>query len=77
MKYTLEGKPIGHKVPHKQVPGKIHWGCRSTETFILKSWKELGIDIDIDEMDAGTRASMDGQVPVGTIFIEWIYKSGN
>ncbi|HHR6036639.1 TPA: hypothetical protein ACS70C_000994 [Providencia alcalifaciens] len=72
LKYSLEGKPIGHKIPYKQGPGKIHWGCRSTETFILKSWRELGIDID--EMDEGTRASMNGQVPVNTTFLDWIQR---
>ncbi|MTC21825.1 MULTISPECIES: hypothetical protein [unclassified Providencia] len=72
LKYTLEGKPIGHKIPYKQGPGKIHWGCRSTETLVTKSWRELGIDLD--EMDAGTRASMDGQVPTNTTFIEWIQR---
>jgi hypothetical protein len=30
-----------------------HFCCRSTETLILKSWRELGIDID--EMDEGPR----------------------
>lgn len=72
LKYTLEGKPIGHKVPYLQGPGKIHWNCRSTETWITKSWRQLGIDVD--EMDEGTRASMDGQIPVGTTFLEWIQR---
>ncbi|MDR5611323.1 MULTISPECIES: phage minor head protein [unclassified Arsenophonus] len=72
LRYTLEGKPIGHKVPYLQGPGKIHWNCRSTETWITKSWRELGIDVD--EMNEGTRASMDGQIPVGTTFLEWIQR---
>lgn len=70
LRYTLENKPIGHKVPYLQGPGKIHFCCRSTETLILKSWRELGIDID--EMDEGTRASMDGQVPAKTTYLEWL-----
>ncbi|MFS1564192.1 MAG: phage minor head protein [Candidatus Arsenophonus phytopathogenicus] len=72
LKYTLEGKPIGHRVPYLQGPGKIHWNCRSTETWITKSWRQLGIDVD--EIDEGTRASMDGQIPVGTTFLEWIQR---
>ncbi|PHM69019.1 hypothetical protein [Xenorhabdus kozodoii] len=72
LRYTLEGKPIGHKIPYKQGPGKIHFNCRSTETLVTKSWRELGIDLD--EMDAGTRASMDGQVPENTTFLEWIQR---
>lgn len=70
LKYTLEGKPIGHKIPYLQGPGKIHFNCRSTETLVTKSWRELGIDLD--EMDIGTRASMDGQVPADTTYLEWI-----
>lgn len=72
LKYTLEGKPIGHKVPYLQGPGKIHWNCRSTEIWITKSWRQLGMDVD--EIDEGTRASMDGQIPVGTTFLEWIQR---
>ncbi|UIW10300.1 hypothetical protein [Flyfo siphovirus Tbat2_3] len=70
LKYTLDGKPIGHKVPYLQGPGKAHFCCRSTETYILKSAEELGIDIR--EMPAGTRASMDGQVAGDTTYSEWL-----
>nr|CBA72297.1 conserved hypothetical phage protein [Arsenophonus nasoniae] len=72
LKYTLEGKPIGHKVPYLQGPGKIHWNCRSTETLITKSWRQLGIDVD--EMDESTRASMDGQILAETTFLQWIQR---
>ncbi|MFB5186639.1 hypothetical protein [Yersinia intermedia] len=70
--YTLSGKPMGHKVPYLQGPGRIHFCCRSMETLITKSWREIGIDID--EMDEGTRASMDGQVPAGTTYSEWLQR---
>jgi len=70
LKYSLENKPIGHKVPYLQGPGRIHFCCRSTETLVTKSWRELGIDAD--EMDAGTRASMDGQVPANTTYSDWL-----
>ncbi|MBD2799497.1 hypothetical protein ID854_03220 [Xenorhabdus sp. M] len=72
LKYTLNGKPIGHKVPYLQGPGKLHFNCRSIETLVVKSWRELGIDVD--EMNEGTRASMDGQVPTETTFLEWIQR---
>ena len=37
----------------------------------MKSWRELGIDVD--EMDAGTRASMDGQVrQLTTNYAQWL-----
>lgn len=49
-----------------------HWNCRSTITPVLKSWRDLGIDAD--EMDAGTRASMDGQVPADLTYQGWLSK---
>lgn len=70
LRYTLDNKPVGHKVPYLQGPGKIHFCCRSTETLITKSWRELGIDSD--ELDEGTRASMDGQVPADTTYLGWL-----
>ncbi|EOW2370902.1 hypothetical protein ACNZA9_001767 [Cronobacter sakazakii] len=72
LKYTLDGKPIDHNVPYLRGPGRAHFCCRSTETLILKSWRELGIDAD--ELDAGTRASMDGQTPGDTTYSEWLQR---
>lgn len=69
-RYTLDNRPVGHKIPYGAGPGRIHWCCRSTETLITKSWREMGIDID--EMPPGTRASMDGQVPSDTTYTEWL-----
>lgn len=48
----------------------VHWNCRSVRTPILRSLRELGIDAD--ELDAGTRASMDGQIPEDKTFGEWL-----
>lgn len=47
-----------------------HWGCRSTSTPVLKSWKDLGIDLE--EMPPGTRSSMDGQVAADITFSNWL-----
>lgn len=47
-----------------------HWQCRSTVTFITKSWKELGMVAD--EMPPGTRASMSGQVPDDLTYNNWL-----
>ncbi|MCW7764304.1 hypothetical protein [Photorhabdus luminescens] len=69
-KYTLNGKPIGHKIPYLQGPGRIHFCCRSTENLVTKSWKELGIKAN--EMPVGTRASMDGQVPADISYLDWL-----
>ena len=68
--YSLDNKPINHNIPYGAGPGRLHFGCRSVETFILKSYRELGIDID--EVPTGTRASMDGQVPAKTSYLEWL-----
>lgn len=72
LKYTLDNKPVGHSVPYLHGPGKIHFCCRSTETFILKSAKELGIDVrDISPVE---RASMDGVVAGDTTYREWFLR---
>lgn len=44
--------------------------CRCQMVDVLRSWKELGINLR--EAPEGTRASMDGQVPRTTTFGEWI-----
>ena len=48
----------------------MHFQCRSTTVPILKSWKELGINLK--EAPPGTRASMDGQVPDTLTYSKWI-----
>ena len=65
-------KPVGHQLPWGQGPGRFHWNCRSCSIPILKSFRELGIPID--ELDAGTRASMDGQVAADMTYGEWLRK---
>lgn len=60
---TLE--PIGHDI---SFPGPIaHWGCRSTQIPITKSWEDLAstnknLARKLDEMPASTRASINGPV---------------
>lgn len=47
-----------------------HLNCRSCTTPIIKSWRELGFDID--ELPEATRASMDGQVPESETYGSWL-----
>ena len=49
-----------------------HFRCRSATTPVLKSWKELGINLE--EAPSGTRASMDGQVPEAETYQTWLKK---
>lgn len=69
-RYTpITHEPIGHSIPWGQGPSRIHWNCRSSALPVLKSFRELGFDVD--ELPPGTRASMDGQVPAEMTYIEW------
>lgn len=47
-----------------------HINCRSTTCPITKSFRELGLDMD--ELSPATRASMNGQVPAGMNYGEWL-----
>jgi len=66
--WDLDGNPIGHDTTYSPPPR--HWGCRSTTVPVLKSFRELGIVMD--ELPESTRASMDGQVPEGLSFDDWL-----
>lgn len=72
--YTADDKrrPIDHKVPWGEGPGRIHFCCRSAQVPVLKSWRDLGLDMD--DMPAGTLASMDGQVPADQTYGQWLAK---
>jgi hypothetical protein len=47
-----------------------HWGCRSTEAPKTPSWRDLGIPLD--EIPAGTRRTMDGEVPENVTAAQWL-----
>lgn len=65
---TLDGQVFPLEDQSKAPPR--HWGCRSRAVPVLKSWREMGIDID--EAPAGTRASLTGQVPATTKYEDWL-----
>jgi SPP1 gp7 family putative phage head morphogenesis protein len=67
-KWDLEGNPLGGHEFEYSVPPR-HWSCRCIITCILKTMRELGIDMD--EMNESVRASMDGQVPESWTYEEW------
>lgn len=64
-------RPIGHELPWGAGPGKFHWGCRSTSSPVLKSWKQLG-GAGMPEFTPTQRASMDGAVPADLSYSDWI-----
>lgn len=70
--YTLDHKPVGHRVPWLQGPGRLHWRCRSSSAPITKSFRELGIPID--DVPPAERSSMDGQVAGDISYGDWLQK---
>lgn len=71
--YSLpDYKPVGHSIPWGAGPGRYHPRDRCTSNPVLKSWKEMGIDLK--EAPEGTRASMDGQVPGGLTYDKWLQR---
>jgi SPP1 gp7 family putative phage head morphogenesis protein len=66
-RWTIDNKPINHGIPYTIPPQ--HFQCRCSMIPVLKTWKELGINMD--ELPDSTRASMDGQVTDKT-FEDWL-----
>jgi len=64
---SLDGKvfPVGEG----PIP-PLHYNCRSLRIPLVKSWKQLGINLK--EAPEGTRASVDGQVPASMTYGEWL-----
>lgn len=70
LQYTPDThKPIGHRIPWGDGPGRLHFNCRSVSVPVTKSWRELGIPVD--DLPPDTRASMDGQVPADMTYGDW------
>lgn len=71
-KTCLQCAPLDGKIypVNKGVRPPIHVSCRCTMVAVLKSWQEIGIDVQ--ELDAGTRASFNGQVSDTITYNEWL-----
>lgn len=67
-------KPVGHTYPWLAGPGRLHWRCRSAQVLVLKSYKELGVEIPEVVVVGKQRATMDGQVPAEQSYAEWLKK---
>jgi SPP1 gp7 family putative phage head morphogenesis protein len=51
-----------------------HFNCRSVSTPVLKSWREMGIDIEETPNPKNIRASLNGQVPASETYDSWLRK---
>ncbi|MCX7509424.1 hypothetical protein OSS46_28835 [Delftia tsuruhatensis] len=77
---TLEVQKCNNLVYDLEVQGDASYiaagvvvsNCRSGQVPVLKSYKELGIDLPDIEVNGRTRASMDGQVPKETSYADWL-----
>jgi len=67
--YSMQNEPInGNKRPYLEIPR--HFNCRSMWSYAIKSFKELGLNID--DFKPSTRASLDGQIPAQTTFEQFL-----
>lgn len=66
-----DGHVYGVNAPRPSLPA--HANCRGIWLPVLKTYRELGVDID--ELPAGNRASMDGAVPQYTTWRDVVAKA--
>lgn len=66
---SLNGKVF--KIGEGPVPPR-HINCRSAATPLVKSFREMGIDIPEVVVEGRTRATLDGQIPADTSFSAWL-----
>ena len=69
--WDTNGKPLNAKAKgFKMQTPPLHMRCRSVLIPVLKSWKEMGFDLE--ELPIGTRSSLDGYLPQNTTFEQWL-----
>lgn len=78
-KWDLNRDPIGHGLPFISPKGSTsgtprHWNCRSLISVLLKTFKELGIDLP--EFQASTRAASGGPVSAVMSFDQFLTRKG-
>lgn len=66
----LDGKVYKSGTKHREPPAHIN--CRCTMTPVLKSYKEMGLDVA--DAPVGARASMNGTVPSDVNYGQWLRK---
>lgn len=72
--WDMQRKPInGTKLPFNGGPPR-HFNCRSVLTPLLKTFREMGLDIP--EPARTTRASSDGQIAATTTFEQFLDRKG-
>lgn len=60
--YTkVEHKPVGHNIPWRSGPGRIHWCCRSSSIALLKGQKSL----------YGSRSAAGGPIDANLTYSDW------
>lgn len=69
-------KPIGRTTLPYNGGVPRHWGCRSVEVPITRTFRELGLDIPELVLPPMQRASVDGPVPVTMTFGHFLRKKG-
>jgi SPP1 gp7 family putative phage head morphogenesis protein len=70
---NLDGKVDMYDGSRQELKGKrppYHWGCRTCLVPVIKSWRELGVDLE--EVPEGTRASMNGQIASTIKYPDWL-----
>lgn len=71
--WDKEFKPVGHKLPYNSGCPR-HFRCRSRILPKLKTFRELGLDVD--EFTPSARASMDGPVAANMTFEQFLDRKG-